>query len=167
MQDQVLIGQLLRERGQTLAVAESCTGGLLSHCITNVAGSSAYYVGAVVAYANAVKEEVLGVPRRTLDEHGAISAETARQMAVGVRQLLRASLGLAVTGIAGPGGGTPDKPVGLVYVALAAPDGTWVEQYRWKGLRAGIKAASAKAALNLLRRYLQDPQGLGVKISFR
>jgi PncC family amidohydrolase len=150
-----VIGQLLRARGLTLAVAESCTGGLVGHRITEVAGSSDYYRGGVVAYADEVKESLLGVPRRVLAEHGAVSAVTALAMAQGVRQALGADVGLAVTGIAGPGGGTPDKPVGLVYTALATPDGEWVEPHLWRGNRSVNKALSADAALGLLRRYLE------------
>lgn len=152
---EVVIGRLLREERLTLAIAESCTGGLVSHRITNVAGSSDYYLGSVTAYANRVKEHLLGVKRQTLEEHGAVSLETARQMACGVRRLLEADLGLAVTGIAGPGGGTPQKPAGLAYIALAAPDGEWVRQHVWRGNRQFNKAASAEAALNLLREYLE------------
>lgn len=156
IQLEAMVERRLRERGLTLAVAESCTGGLVSHCITDIPGSSDVYRGAVVAYANDIKQRLLGVERRTLEEHGAVSAQTARQMAQGVRRLLAADLGLAVTGIAGPGGGSPEKPVGLVYVALAAPDGEWVEQHLWQGDRQANKAASAQAALDLLWRYLEQ-----------
>jgi len=149
-----VVGHLLRERGLTLAAAESCTGGLLSHRITDVPGSSDYYRGSVTAYANAVKEHLLGVPRDVLEAVGAVSRETALAMARGARGLLGADLALSVTGIAGPGGGTPQKPVGLTYIALAAPDGDWVEEHRWTGDRSANKAASASAALALLRWYL-------------
>jgi len=152
---EMVVGRLLRQRGLTLAVAESCTGGLIGHRITNVPGSSAYYEGSVTAYAYDVKEALLGVRHNTLYEHGAVSPETALEMAQGVRRALRADLGLAVTGIAGPGGGTPDKPVGLVYIALVAPDGEWVERRLWKGNRHVNKALSAEAALGLLQRYLE------------
>lgn len=160
---EAVVGHLLRARGFTLAVAESCTGGLLSHRITNIPGSSDYYRGSVTAYANEVKERVLGVPAATLQAHGAVSAETALAMARGVRPLLSADLGLSVTGIAGPGGGTPQKPVGLVYIGLVTPDGEWVEEHRWQlargagestDARLANKAASAEAALLLLRFYL-------------
>lgn len=149
-----VVGHLLREGGLTLAVAESCTGGLLSHRITDVPGSSDYYLGSVTAYANAVKERLLGVPRDVLETVGAVSRETALAMARGARRLLGADLALSVTGIAGPGGGTPQKPVGRTYIALAAPDGEWVEEHRWTGDRSANKAASASAALALLRWYL-------------
>jgi len=156
---EVVVGRFMRERGLKLAVAESCTGGLISHRITNVAGSSDYYLGSVTAYADEVKVELLGVRQGTLSEHGAVSAETALEMARGVRRRLQADLGLSVTGIAGPGGGTPEKPVGLVYIGLAAPDGAWVKRCLWKGNRRTNKAASAEAALGLVRRYLEG--GLG------
>jgi len=152
---EVSIGRRLRERGLTLAVAESCTGGLIGHLITQVPGSSTYFLGGVIAYANEVKERLLGVRPTTLAEHGAVSPQTALEMARGVRRALQADLGLAVTGIAGPSGGTPHKPVGLVYVALAAPEGAWVEEHRWQGDRPTNKPLSAHAALDLLRRYLE------------
>lgn len=153
-----VIGRLLKQRGLTLAVAESCTGGLVSHRITDVPGSSAYYLGSVIAYANAIKERILRVRSSTLRCHGAVSEQTALEMAQGVRRLLHADVGLAVTGIAGPDGGTPEKPVGLVYVALAAPEGEWVERHIWDGDRWENKARSAEAALDLLRRYLEGPR---------
>lgn len=156
---EAVVGRLLRERGLKLAVAESCTGGLISHRITDVPGSSDYYPGSVTAYANEVKEALLGVRHDTLCRHGAVSEETAREMAEGVRRVLGADLGLAVTGVAGPTGGTPEKPVGLVYIALATPDGEWVERHVWKGDRWANKAASAEAALDLVRRYLEGELG--------
>lgn len=151
---EAVVGHLLRERGLTLATAESCTGGLLGHRITEVPGSSDYYLGSVVAYANAVKADLLGVPREVLEAYGAVSRETALWMARGARRLFRVDLALSVTGIAGPGGGTPQKPVGLTFIALAAPDGEWVEEHRWRGDRSANKASSAAAALALLRWYL-------------
>ena len=154
-----LVGQLLHERGLSLAVAESCTGGLLSHRITNVPGSSAYFNGAVVAYSNAVKQALLGVRPESLVQFGAVSEPVAREMARGVRLLLQAGLGLSVTGVAGPGGGTPDKPVGLVFIGLSSAEGEWAERYLWGGDREQNKALSAEAALDLLRRYLDG--GLG------
>jgi PncC family amidohydrolase len=152
---EVVVGRLLLERNLTLAMAESCTGGLIGHRITNVAGSSAYYLGSVTAYAYEAKEVLLGVQHNTLYEHGAVSPETALEMAQGVRRALRADVGVSVTGIAGPGGGMPDKPVGLVYVALAAPQGEWVERHVWDGDRLTNKELSAEAALDLLKRYLE------------
>jgi PncC family amidohydrolase len=150
-----LAGELLVVRRLTLATAESCTGGLVGHSITNVPGSSAYYLGGYVAYAYEAKEALLGVGRETLLNYGAVSEETAREMARGVRRRLGADLGLSVTGIAGPTGGTPEKPVGLTYVALSAADGEWCECHIWQGDRASNKEQSAEAALQLLVGYLR------------
>jgi PncC family amidohydrolase len=152
---EVIVGELLKRRRMTLAVAESCTGGLVGHRISNVPGSSAYYEGSITAYSYDVKELVLHVRHDTLYRYGAVSEQTAREMALGAQRTFRADIGLAVTGIAGPGGGTPEKPVGLVYVALAAPDGEWVERCTWDGNRLENKEHSAEAALDLLRRYLE------------
>ena len=125
-QDEIeqVIGDLLRNRRQTLATAESCTGGYLAHLITSVAGSSDYYQGSIIAYANEVKERELGVSAATLQKHGAVSEETVSAMAEGVKNRLGTDYGLATSGIAGPGGGTPDKPVGTVWIAVAHPHGT-------------------------------------------
>ncbi len=152
---EVVIGRLLKDRRLTLAVAESCTGGLVGHRITDVPGSSNYYRGSIVAYASDVKERLLGVPRETLLIHGAVSEPTAREMARGVRSLLDADLGVSATGIAGPAGGTPEKPVGLVYIGLIAPDGESVERYVWDGDRWENKMRTAEAVLDLVRRYLE------------
>jgi len=152
----VVVGRLLRERGLTLAVAESCTGGLVSHRITNVPGSSDYYRGAVTAYANDVKEKLLQVLRQTLVRHGAVSEQTAAEMARGIRRVIAADVGISVTGIAGPTGGTPEKPVGLVYVGLNASDAAWVERHVFDGDRLKNKERAAEAALNLVRRYLEE-----------
>jgi len=148
------IGELLSERGWTLAVAESCTGGLLGHRITSVSGSSSYFQGGVISYSNEAKESVLGVPEETLIEHGAVSEETAQAMAQGARRLLGTDVALSVTGIAGPTGGTTEKPVGLVYVGLAAEGADLWEKHIWQGDRAENKAQSAEAALKLLLEYL-------------
>jgi len=149
------IGRLMSERELTLAVAESCTGGLIGHRLTNVPGSSAYFRGSITAYAYDVKEMLLSVSRATLDEHGAVSAATAREMAEGVRRAVDADIGISATGIAGPGGGTPEKPVGLVYIGLVAQDRVSVESRLFDGDRWENKASSAEAALDLLRRYLE------------
>jgi PncC family amidohydrolase len=148
------IGELLSRRGWTLAVAESCTGGLLGHLITSVSGSSAYFQGGVISYSNEVKERLLGVPQETLIEFGAVSKETALAMARGARRLLGVDVALSVTGIAGPTGGTVEKPVGLVYVALVAEGTELCETHVWQGDRAHNKARSAEAALELLLCYL-------------
>jgi PncC family amidohydrolase len=152
---EVVVGQLLKQRGLKLAVAESCTGGLVSHRITDVPGSSVYYLGSIIAYANAIKERALHVRRGTLRRYGAVSEQAALEMARGVRRVLHADAGLAVTGVAGPDGGAPEKPVGLVYVALAVAEGEWIERHVWDGDRWENKARSAEAALDLLRRYLE------------
>lgn len=149
------IGALLIAQGLTLATAESCTGGLVGHRITNVPGSSDYYLGGFVSYANEAKETLLGVGRETLLEHGAVSEETAREMARGGRQRIGADVGISVTGIAGPTGGTPGKPVGLVYVALSAPDAEECRRHVWQGNRLDNKEQSAEAVLRLLLAYLQ------------
>lgn len=152
---EVEVGELLRKKGLTLGVAESCTGGLLGMRITEVPGSSDYFRGGIIAYSNQVKREVLGVPGEILEEKGAVSPECARAMAEGARRVCRADLALAITGIAGPSGGTPDKPVGLVYIALASPEGVAVERHEFRGSRQGIRWSSSEAALALLRRYLK------------
>lgn len=140
----------LKAKGLTLAAAESCTGGLISHTLTNVPGSSSYFERSYVVYSNRSKTEDLGVPVQILQEHGAVSAQTAEAMARGVRLKAGTDLGLAVTGIAGPGGGTEQKPVGLVYIALAASGDTIVERHLWQGSREQIKNRAALAALRLL-----------------
>ncbi|MCJ7736314.1 MAG: CinA family protein [Anaerolineae bacterium] len=153
---EVRIGRLLCCSGMTLAVAESCTGGLVGHRITNVAGSSAYFLGSIGAYSYPAKESVLGVPHATLMTHGAVSIEVARAMAAGVRAALGADIGLSVTGVAGPGGGTPGKPVGLVYVALDAPERQQVLRLLCSGDRIENKTRSAQVAMDLLYAYLES-----------
>jgi len=128
-------GELLKQMGLTLSLAESCTGGLIAHRITNIPGSSNYFLGGVVAYSNEAKEKIVGVPHETLLRYGAVSEESARAMAEGARRLLASDLALAVTGIAGPTGGTPEKPVGLVYIALAAEEEMRCERHIWSGDR--------------------------------
>lgn len=149
------LGRRLTLRNLWIAVAESCTGGLVSHRITSVPGSSAYFRGAVIAYHNAVKESLLGVLRATLERYGAVSAETALEMAYGVRRALQADIGLSVTGIAGPAGATPTKPVGLAYIALVAPGLERVERCLRDGDRWANNAAFANMALRLAIEYLE------------
>ena len=149
--------RLLTERGLTLAVAESCTGGLVGHRITGVPGSSACFRGGVIAYHNEVKAALLAVPEDLLEREGAVSEAVALAMARGVRERLATDLGLAVTGIAGPTGGTPEKPVGLVYVALADGVGARSRRHLWSGDRWQNKERSAEAALQLLKEYLTSP----------
>ncbi|MBK5190286.1 MAG: CinA family protein [Methanosarcinales archaeon] len=150
------VGDALRKRGLTLATAESCTGGLVGHRITNVSGSSDYYKGGVIAYANEVKEKHLHVARETLEEKGAVSAECAREMASGVRTLLSSDIGISTTGIAGPTGGTPDKPVGLVYIALATKEYVDYEKHIFHKDREGNKREAADAALEMLKRHILE-----------
>jgi len=150
-----IVGRLLTEQGLTIAVAESCTGGLIAHRLTNVSGSSTYFVGGVVAYSNEVKERVLGVSSETLSSYGAVSEECAREMARGARHLLDTDVAISSTGIAGPTGGTPQKPVGLVYVALAAQDIERCERHLWQGNRLENKRQTSEAALEMLRQYLE------------
>jgi PncC family amidohydrolase len=152
---EVIVGQILAKRKLKLATAESCTGGLVGHRLTNVPGSSDYFEGGIIAYSYEAKERLLGVYHNTLYEHGAVSAETALEMARGARKALSADIGIAVTGIAGPGGGLPGKPVGLVYIALSARTGERVEQFVWDGDREGNKAHSAEAALAMLKDFLE------------
>jgi PncC family amidohydrolase len=147
---------MLAERKLKLATAESCTGGLVGHRLTNVPGSSGYLEGGVIAYSYEAKERLLGVHHDTLYEHGAVSAETALEMARGVRKALGADIGIAVTGIAGPGGGLPGKPVGLVYIALSARTYERVEHFSWDSDREGNKALSAEAALAMLKEFLEQ-----------
>lgn len=149
------VGRLLAERGETLAIAESLTGGLVASRVTDVPGSSRYFVEGVVAYANGSKMERLGVHEETLIEHGAVSEQVACEMAEGVRSVLDATWGLSTTGIAGPTGDTEDKPLGLVYVAVAGPGGTSVRRNVFPGDRLAVKRASADAALGLLLEALE------------
>ena len=155
---EIRVGKLLSDKKMTLAVAESCTGGLITHRLTNVPGSSTYIIASVVAYAYEAKVIALGVSWDTLNRFGAVSEKTVREMACGVREKFSSTLGLAITGIAGPGGGTPTKPVGLTYIALATPTDIEIAQYVWKGSRVEIKEQSAQAALELLHRYLIEKQ---------
>lgn len=152
----VMVGNLLAAQKQTLAIAESCTGGLITHRLTNVPGSSAYLIAAVIAYAYEAKVAALGVTWETLNRHGAVSPETAIEMARGARDKFSTTIGVAVTGIAGPGGGMPGKPVGLTYIALANANDVIVERYVWQGDRAQNKTQSADAVLDLLQRYLTN-----------
>jgi len=148
------IGGLLSRYGRTLATAESCTGGMIGRMITDAPGASAYYVGGIVAYANEVKIAHLGVPAETLAAHGAVSEEVAEAMARGCRSCFATDWAVSVTGIAGPGGGTEDKPVGLVYIALAGPDGCTVHRHVFPGPRDQVRHRTATAALNHLRLAL-------------
>ena len=153
-----LIGELLTRRNLHLAVAESCTGGLIGHRITNVPGASDYFLGGAITYSDQVKRQLLGVNSQTLDMHGAVSREVALEMAQGVRDLLNAEIGLAVTGIAGPAGGTTEKPVGLTWIGLSTVQTNQAYRYVWSGDRLRNKEQSAEQALELLLEYLQRQQ---------
>ena len=150
------LGRLLRERGATLGLAESCTGGLVGHLVTSVPGSSEYFRLSVVTYSNEAKQKLLGVQAETLAAAGAVSEACVREMAEGVRALSGATLGAAVSGIAGPGGGTPEKPVGTVHLAVAGPDGVRHRQLLWPGEREQVKQVAAHAALGLVHRYWES-----------
>jgi PncC family amidohydrolase len=141
-------------------VAESCTGGLIGHRITNVAGSSDYFNGGVIAYANEAKVSLLGVSWDTLQKYGAVSQETVLEMAAGARLSLEADIAISVSGIAGPGGGLPNKPVGTVWIGLAAPDGQWARVFCFPGDREQNKAAASEAALGMLLEYLEGNQNM-------
>lgn len=145
------------ERGLTVATAESCTGGFIAKSITDVAGSSGYFRGGVVSYSNEVKMRLLGVPAGQLAAHGAVSAQVARSMAVGVLAAMGADLAVAVTGISGPGGGSPAKPVGLTYVAVADAAGVDVRRFVWQGDRGANREAATRAALELLLERVPAP----------
>ena len=151
-----LVGELLRSRGLTLSLAESCTGGLLGHRLTNVAGSSDYFVGGAVTYSYDAKEWVLSVRHETLYDYGAVSEQTAKEMARGARRLVHTDVALSVTGIAGPGGGMPGKPVGLTYIALSARDQEECRRFVWDSDREGNKSLSVDAALEMLAEYLRE-----------
>ena len=149
------VGSLLRARERTLALAESCTGGMIAQLVTDVPGSSDYFLGGVVAYANSAKAGLLGVSEDTLRRHGAVSEESAREMAAGARREFGSDLGLAVTGIAGPDGGSDEKPVGTVYFALAGSDGdAFARRRSFGGDRATVRRAAALAGLEIVRRRL-------------
>lgn len=154
---ETVVGSLLSKQNLQLAVAESCTGGLISQRITNTPGSSAYFLGGVVSYANSLKTDFIGVSKELLEEYGAVSREVAEAMSVGIRERSHADIGLSVTGIAGPDGGTEDKPVGTVYIGIAAADGNWVSKFNFSGDRHQIREMSAQTGLDLIRKYLLQP----------
>jgi nicotinamide-nucleotide amidase len=152
---EVVVGGLLRQRNATLAVAESCTGGMLGARLTSVSGSSQYFAGGFITYSNALKRELLGVPAETLESFGAVSAETAAAMAAGARERAGSTYAVSITGVAGPDGGTAEKPVGLVYLGIAGPEGNAVTHRLFIGDRERIRVFTTQAALDLLRRRLQ------------
>ena len=150
-----VVGELLRERGLTIACAESCTGGLLGHRLTEVPGSSEYFLESAVTYSNRAKTKRLGVAAALIERHGAVSAPVARAMALGIRRTSGADIGIAVTGVAGPGGGTARKPVGLVYIAVARGRGAAVGRFSFAGGRSQVKFQSSQKALDLVRKSLR------------
>lgn len=152
---EILAGEYLRAQGLRLAVAESCTGGLIGHRLTNVPGSSTYFMGGVISYANEAKMRLLGVSEDTLEKYGAVSMETVLEMARGVRLALPADIGISVSGIAGPSGGTADKPVGTTWIGFSWTNAEDARQYRFQGERLAIKEQAAEAALQLLVDHLQ------------
>jgi PncC family amidohydrolase len=152
-------GFLLRDRGLKLAVAESCTGGLLGARITSVGGSSDWFLGGIISYSNEVKIQELGVPREMLTEHGAVSEPVARRMATGARRRIGADLAVAITGVAGPTGGTPPKPVGLVFIALADRRNCVVGRFNFSGGRAAVRKSATDAAIRMLLSHLNTNKG--------
>lgn len=148
------IGKLLKKSGKTLSIAESCTGGLLGHCLTSVPGSSKYFVGGIIAYADRIKNKKLGVSESLLSKSGAVSEVVAKTMAKNIRKIFKTDYGLAITGIAGPGGGSTQKPVGLVYIAVSNPKKIVCKKFHFTGSRNTIKSRSVHEALKLLRLQL-------------
>jgi PncC family amidohydrolase len=157
---EALIGTLLRDKGLKVATAESFTGGLIGYRITAIAGSSDYYLGGVVVYAYEAKVALVDVSWDTLKAHGAVSREVVLEMAEGTCQRLGADISVSVSGIAGPGGGLPEKPVGTAWVGLAAPDGCWARRFLFPGDRSQVREAGAEAALRMLLAYLQGRRDL-------
>ncbi len=149
------VGERLRESGGTVATAESCSGGLISHRLTNVPGSSAYFVGGAVTYSNKAKMQILGVDKQTLKDHGAVSEQVVKQMAGGAQERFDVDYAIACTGIAGPTGGTKEKPVGLVYIAVATPKATRVEECHFEGDRESVKRLTADRALTMLLESIE------------
>lgn len=154
------VGNLLRERGLTIAIAESSTGGLVSHLITNVPGSSSYFKGTVVAYDNEVKIKILGVKRETLEKNKSVSYQTAEEMAHGVREALDADIGLSETGVAGPTSGSSGKGAGLFCIGLSSRHGNRVQEHIFRGERLANKKSAAEAILAMLKEYLLELKGL-------
>ena len=151
-----VLGEMLRDKGQSISVAESCTGGLIGNMLTNSPGSSTYFLGGVVVYSNQAKVDLLDVSQQTLEKFGAVSAQTVREMAQGVRKRLQTDMGLSVSGIAGPDGGTKEKPVGTVHIGLAVEKEIFSGKYRFWGTREQIKSNTAMMALDWVRRYLNE-----------
>jgi PncC family amidohydrolase len=152
------IGHRLRQGNATISVAESCTGGLIAHRITNISGSSDYFDCAIVSYSNEAKTNLLGVPSSLIKQHGPVSEPVARAMAAGIRHQRQTTIGLATTGVAGPLGGTPETPIGTVYIALACSEGTLVRRLFFSGKREDIKSHATDKALEMLLAYLVNSE---------
>ena len=152
---EILIGTLLRENTLKLATAESCTGGLVADRITNVPGSSEYFHGGIIAYSYEAKVALLNVSWDTLEKYGAVSREVVLEMATGARKVMKSDFAVSISGIAGPGGGLPDKPVGTTWIGLSAADGDWARRFVWENDRLRNKALSAEAALQIILDYLE------------
>ncbi len=150
MQTEARVGQILKKKKLTLAVAESCTGGLISSRITDISGGSGYFLMGLIAYSNGIKERILGVSQKLMQKHGAVSKQAALEMAKGVRFLAATDIGIGVTGIAGPTGGTKSKPVGLVYIAFVTDKKKIAKEFRFKGSRKEIKFQASQAALEII-----------------
>jgi nicotinamide-nucleotide amidase len=150
------IGTILSNKRMTLGVIESATGGLISHRITNVAGSSDYYKGSITAYSNEIKNRIVGVKAETLEKHGSVSARTAEELASGGKRVLEVDICIADTGIAGPGGATPDKPIGLFYIGLSHKNTTFNRKHIFTGDREQNKKEAAETALQILKEYLES-----------
>jgi nicotinamide-nucleotide amidase len=152
-----IVARLLMENRATIAVAESCTGGLLAERLTNLPGSSAYFLGGIVCYSNDLKTRLVGVPAEMIEAKGAVSSEVALALADGIRKLTGAALGIGITGVAGPSGGTPEKPVGLVHIGIADEHGPREKSFRFPGDRERIRFFAAQNALDAVRRYFLFP----------
>jgi len=150
------LAAVLSDRALTLATAESCTGGGLSHLLTDIPGASAFFIGGVIAYHNDIKLQLLDVPREVLRHHGAVSSQTAAAMAAGCRSRFKTDFGVSITGIAGPSGGSVEKPVGLVYVAVAGLQQTHVEEHRFTGDRSQVRKGAITAALTMILGAIAD-----------
>lgn len=153
-----IVGRLLKERGWKISSAESCTGGLVAHRITNIPGSSDYFESGVITYSNEAKIELLKIPEGIIKTHGAVSGQTAVAMAEGIRRLRNTDIGIGITGIAGPSGGTISKPVGLVYIALSALSYVECKEFRFTGDRCEIKLMASEAALEMILRLLENSE---------
>ena len=151
---EIELGKILKEKNLTIACAESCTGGLLTSKLTDVAGSSAYVQGGIVSYSNEIKNSILKVKAETLKEFGAVSEQTARQMSSNVRELFKTDIGVGVTGIAGPDGGSIEKPVGTVYISVSNSDKTFVKKFNFSGSRIEIKNQTCNAAMSMIKNFV-------------